>query len=64
MSNIRSNRPNPQPQPHGPNDGGPAPARLVVYYVLAMALFSSSGYEEVMRRSSIGPSTVPNPSAR
>ena len=25
------------------------PARLVVYYVLAMALFSSSGYEEVMR---------------
>ena len=25
------------------------PARLVVYYVLAMALFSSAGYEEVMR---------------
>ena len=25
------------------------PARLVVYYVLAMALFSDSGYEEVMR---------------
>jgi hypothetical protein len=25
------------------------PARLVVYYVLAMALFSSGGYEEVMR---------------
>jgi hypothetical protein len=25
------------------------PARLVVYYVLAMALFSQSGYEEVMR---------------
>lgn len=25
------------------------PARLVVYYVLAMALFSSEGYEEVMR---------------
>lgn len=25
------------------------PARLVVYYVLAMALFSSSSYEEVMR---------------
>lgn len=26
------------------------PARLVVYYVLAMALFASDGYEEVMRR--------------
>ena len=25
------------------------PSRLVVYYVLAMALFSSAGYEEVMR---------------
>jgi len=25
------------------------PARLVVYYVLALALFSDSGYEEVMR---------------
>src|SRR6202022_1814836 len=25
------------------------PARLVAYYVLAMALFSSAGYEEVMR---------------
>jgi hypothetical protein len=25
------------------------PARLVVYYVLAMALFSNAGYEEVMR---------------
>src|SRR5680860_1285571 len=25
------------------------PARLVVYYVLAMALFSQAGYEEVMR---------------
>jgi hypothetical protein len=25
------------------------PAHLVVYYVLAMTLFSSSGYEEVMR---------------
>jgi hypothetical protein len=25
------------------------PARLVVYYVLAMALFSDAGYEEVMR---------------
>jgi len=25
------------------------PARLVVYYVLALALFSQSGYEEVMR---------------
>ena len=25
------------------------PARLVTYYVLAMALFSSAGYEEVMR---------------
>ena len=25
------------------------PARLVVYYVLALALFSSAGYEEVMR---------------
>lgn len=26
------------------------PARLVVYYVLALALFASDGYEEVMRR--------------
>ena len=25
------------------------PARLVVYYVLAMTLFSSASYEEVMR---------------
>jgi len=27
-----------------------APARVVVYYVLAMALFSDASYEEVMRQ--------------
>ena len=26
------------------------PARMVVYYVMALALFASEGYEEVMRR--------------
>ena len=26
------------------------PARMVVYYVIALALFASDGYEEVMRR--------------
>lgn len=26
------------------------PARMVVYYVMALALFASDGYEEVMRR--------------
>ena len=26
------------------------PARLVVYYVMALALFASEGYEEVMRQ--------------
>ena len=30
------------------------PARLVVYYVLAMTLFSSAGYEEVMRNLTAG----------
>jgi hypothetical protein len=30
------------------------PARLVVYYVLAMTLFSSAGYEEVMRNLTEG----------
>ncbi len=30
------------------------PARLVVYYVLAMTLFSQAGYEEVMRNLTEG----------
>lgn len=30
------------------------PARLVVYYVLALALISQSGYEEVMRSLVLG----------
>ena len=30
------------------------PARLVVYYVMGLALFASDGYEEVMRQLVVG----------
>src|SRR5918997_3859964 len=35
------------------------PARLVVYYVMALALFASEGYEEVMRQLVAGPAWAP-----
>src|ERR1019366_6983131 len=40
------------------------PAHLTVYYVLAMTLFSSSGYEEVMRSLTEGPVTRHKPPCR
>ena len=37
------------------------PARLVVYYVLAMSLFREAGYEEVMRQLTEGLAPLGNP---